>query len=362
MTNRAISGALMRGGSSKGLYILKQDMPSDEIVRDKLLIRAMGSPDPRQIDGLGGADSLTSKAAIVSPSDLAQADVDYLFAQIVIGEDRVSYTQNCGNILAGIGQFAVERGLVKVEPGANQASVRIHMVNSKSLVTSSFPMKDGLPDYEGDAEIAGVPGTAAPVRLDFLDIAGSQCASLLPTGNVIDEIDGIKVSIIDYGMPVVIMKASDFDISGTQTPDELNANETLKAKVEAIRLKAGELMGLGDVSEATVPKMFLVSPPLAGGAINTRCFIPHTCHAAVGVFAAISVAAVCMLKGSITQGIAQTPEGSDLKLDIEHPSGSFPAYLKLDLTTDTPEEMLISGGVIRTARKLFDGTFYVPED
>jgi len=351
----------MRGGTSKGLYMLKDDVPADEAERDKLLVRAMGSPDPRQIDGLGGAQSLTSKAAIVSSSDLTQADVDYLFGQIVIGEDRVSYTQNCGNILAGIGQFAVERGLVKVDPGANQASVRIHMVNSKSLVTSSFPMKDGAPDYEGDAEIAGVPGTAAPVRLDFLDIAGSQCASLLPTGNVIDEIDNIAVSIIDYGMPVVIMKASDFDIAGTEAPDELDANEALKTKVEAIRLKAGELMGLGDVTQATVPKMFLVSPPTAGGAINTRCFIPHTCHAAVGVFAAISVAAVCMLEGSVTQGIAKIPEGSDLKLDIEHPSGSFPAYLKLDLTANTPEKMLISGGVIRTARKLFDGTFYVPD-
>lgn len=359
---RALDGMLMRGGTSKGLYVLAEDLPSDDEARDRLLVRAMGSPDPRQIDGLGGAHTLTSKTAIISRSKHADADIDYLFGQVVIGEDRIAYSQNCGNILAGVGQFALERGLVTAEPGANQASVRIHMVNSKSLVSAQFPLEDGLPDYEGKAEIDGVPGTAAPVRLDFLDIAGSQCPALLPSGNVIDQIGGYDVSLIDYGMPVVVMRAENFGVTGTETPEELEGDGALKAKIEKLRLECGEAMGLGDVTEATVPKMCLISAPRDGGAVNTRCFIPHACHTTIGVFAAISVAAVCMLEGSVADGIASAPSGDDVRLDIEHPTGSFPAYLKLNPDAVAPADKFISGGVLRTARKLFDGKFFLPSD
>ena len=249
----------MRGGTSKGLYFQAKDLPSDSAVRDQVLLAAMGSPDSRQIDGIGGAHPLTSKVAIVSPSQRDDADVDYLFLQVVVDKAVVSDAQNCGNILAGVGPFAIDEGLVAANEDVTD--VRIHMVNTGALAVAQVQVKNGKSVYEGDAEIDGVPGGAAPVLIDFLDIAGSSCGALLPTGNVTDTFEGVTVTCIDNGMPVVMMEAQDFDLQGDESPEQLEANARLKDKVEAIRLQAGKKMNLGDVSSKTVPKMTLVSAP-----------------------------------------------------------------------------------------------------
>ena len=294
---KAIPCSLMRGGTSKGLYFQAKDLPADSAARDKVLLAAMGSPDSRQIDGVGGAHPLTSKVAIVSPSTRHDADVDYLFLQVVVDKAVISDAQNCGNILAGVGPFAIDEGLVKATEGVTD--VRIHMVNTGALAVAQVQVREGKSVYEGDAEIDGVPGGAAPVLIDFLDIAGSSCGALLPTGNVTDTFEGITVTCIDNGMPVVMMEAQDFAIQGNETPQQLEANSALKDKVEAIRLQAGEKMNLGDVSGNTVPKMTLVSSPVKGGLLNTRSFIPHRVHDAIGVLGSVSVATACVIKGAV---------------------------------------------------------------
>lgn len=246
----------MRGGTSKGAYFLASDLPADPAARDRVLLAVMGSPDPRQIDGIGGADPLTSKVAIVSPSTRADADVDYLFAQVVVDEARVDYGQNCGNILAGVGPFAIERGLVDARDGTT--AVAIHMLNTGQIAVASVSTPGRQVQYDGDARIDGVPGTAAAIPLAFRDTAGSTCGALLPTGNLKDTIDGVEVTCIDNGMPLVLIRARDLDRTGYETRDELDADEALKARVEAIRLAVGPRMNLGDVSARTVPKLSLI--------------------------------------------------------------------------------------------------------
>ncbi len=284
---------LMRGGTSKGPYFLASDLPADVAARDRVLLAVMGSPDMRQIDGIGGADSLTSKVAIVKRSQQPGADVDYLFAQVVVGEARVDTSPNCGNMLAGIGPFAIEAGLVP--SGDGETRVAIFMENSAMIAVATVQTPGGAVTYEGDARIDGVPGTSAPIAIEFLDTAGSACGALLPTGNLRDEIDGVGVTLIDNGMPVVILAASDMGRSGYESKAELDADDELKARLEAIRLKSGHMMNLGDVTKMVVPKMSLVAPPRHGGAISTRTFIPHVCHAAVGTLGAVTVASACAL-------------------------------------------------------------------
>ena len=262
---RAIPAMVMRGGSSKGLYFLADDLPTDDAARDTLLLAAMGSPDARQIDGLGGAHPLTSKVAIVSPSSDDQADIDYLFLQVYVDEAIVSDGQNCGNILAGVGPFAIEKGLVAADDG--ETSLRIRMLNSGGIAFVTLQTPNGKVTYAGDSQIDGVPGTAAPVHIDFADVAGSNCGSLLPTGNPRDKIDGVPVTCVDNGMPVVLLRAADFDLRGDESPVDLEANEALRARVESIRIQAGAMMNLGDVGEKTVPKMSLLAP--AATAIGT---------------------------------------------------------------------------------------------
>lgn len=347
MPQTRIPCLMMRGGTSKGAYFLADDLPSDQAARDQVLLAAMGSPDPRQIDGIGGADSLTSKVAIIRQSARPGIDVDYLFAQVVVNEARVDYGQNCGNILAGVGPFAIERGLVSVQ--GETTPVRIYMENTGQTATARVHTVDGEVRYDGEARIDGVPGTAAPVVVQFDDIAGSSCGALLPTGNVTDRFDGITVTCIDNGMPVVLLRAADLGLSGQETRAELNANEALKARLESIRLQAGPLMNLGDVSARTVPKMSLISAPIAGGAISSRTFIPHTCHASIGVFGAVSVASACLLPGSVAEGLAQVPGGDLLALSVEHPTGEFTVELRRD------NGVITGCGLLRTARLLFDG-------
>ncbi len=349
MSDAGIRCLWMRGGTSKGAYFLKEDLPADPADRDDLLLRVMGSPDPRQIDGIGGADPLTSKVAVLSPSTCGDADVDYLFLQVFVDQALVSDAQGCGNILAGVGPAAIERGLVPVT--GEETSVRIHMVNTGEVAVALVRTPGGRVSYRGTTEIAGVPGAHAAVPLLFMNIAGSMCGSLLPTGNEADVIDGVEATLIDNGMPCVIMRAADFGLTGAETREKLEANEVLKARIEAIRLKAGPMMGLGDVTTATVPKMTLVSKATARGAISTRSFIPHRVHASVGVFAAITVATASRLGGSPASALAVQP--SDGRYLVEHPTGAMEVFL--DIAGDGTVR---SAGSVRTARKLFDGLVF----
>lgn len=349
MMQTAIPCTLFRGGTSKGPVFLARDLPADQILRDKVLLAVMGSPDPRQIDGLGGADSLTSKVAIVGPPSHPEADVDYLFLQVVVDEARVDSSQNCGNMLAAVGPFAIEQGLVPIRGPVTR--VRIHMVNTGSIAVAAIETPDGSVRYDGAARIDGVPGTASSILIDFVDIAGSSCGALLPTGNVRDVVEGIEATLIDNGMPVVVMRAADFGKTGRESPDELEADAALKVRVEQVRLAAGRLMNLGDVSRKTVPKMCLVAAPTQGGTISTRNFIPHTVHKAIGVFGAVSVATACVLPGSIAAEFV--PDGAAngaRRLDIEHPTGFF--TVDMELAEDSRVER---AALLRTARPLMRG-------
>ncbi|RBO85846.1 4-oxalomesaconate tautomerase [Marinomonas aquiplantarum] len=341
----------MRGGTSKGAYFLAEDLSSDVAERDALLLRIMGSPDDRQIDGIGGADPLASKVAIVKKASREDADVEYLFLQVFVDQAVVTDAQNCGNILAGVGPFAIERGLVKASEG--ETPVRIFMENTQQIAVARVSVKDGEVQYEGDARIDGVPGCSAPVPIVFQDTAGSTCGALLPTGNVVDVIDGVPVTCIDNGMPVVVLKAADMGISGTETRDELEANETLKAKLESIRLQVGPMMNLGDVTTKSVPKMSMVSEPTEGGAISTRTFIPHRCHASIGVLGAVSVATAAILEGSPAHELVHYTDGERMSLDVEHPIGAMTVILDKD-----SQGQLDSAAILRTARKLFDGQVF----
>ena len=341
----------MRGGTSKGGYFLATDLPADAAARDAFLLRAYGSPDPRQIDGMGGADPLTSKVAVVSPSRHPCADVDYLFLQVFVDQAVVSDAQNCGNLLAGVGPFALERGLV--QPTGESTDVRIFMVNTGKVAIANVQTPGGQVRYDGSARIDGVPGTAAPIPLTFADIAGSSCGALLPTGNAVDVIDGVELTLIDNGMPCVVLRASDVGVSGYEDRATLDADDTLKARLEAIRLQAGPLMNLGDVSAQSVPKMMLVAAPRDGGAICVRSFIPHRCHASIGVLGAVTVATACLLPGSPASALAVVPDGSRLQLDIEHPCGSTGCVLERDA-----HGQVAAAAILRTARKLFDGVLF----
>jgi 4-oxalomesaconate tautomerase len=356
MPQTSIPFMQIRGGSSKGLYFLATDLPSNESDRNEAILSAVGR-DARQIDGLGGADPLTSKVAVVSTSDRSDADIDYLFVQVVVGENRVDTTPNCGNILAGVGPFAVERGLVQASHP--QTTVRVHMVNSGKICELILQTPNGEMTYKGDTRIDGVPGSSAPVICNYSDIAGSACGVLLPTGNVVDVIDGIEISCVDNGMPVVVLRASDLGITGVESPAELNSNEELKARLQSIRLQVGPMMNLGDVDGASVPKMCMISPALNGGIVNTRTFIPYKCHAAIGVLGAVSVATVCILPGSVAEGMVTVPTESPLQLSVEHPSGEFSVSLDIDNSGDELE--VKQAGLMRTARLLSSGYLYLPE-
>ena len=353
---KGIPCLLMRGGTSKGAYFEAKDLPADAAARDELLLRIMGSPDPRQIDGIGGAHPLTSKVAIISPSEDPNADVDYLFLQVSVDKAEVSDSQNCGNLLAGVGPFAVERGLVPAVD-TDRSRVRIRMVNSDSIATATFSTPGGEVRYAGDVTIDGVPGAAAPISLAFSDTAGSTCGALLPTGQVVDTVDGVQVTCIDNGMPVVILDAADLGITGYETPETLEANRDFTDRLEHIRLQAGKLMGLGDVSTTTVPKMTLVSAPSGDGAVNTRTFIPFRCHTSIGVLGAITVGTAARIPGSVAQRLTRA---SGTVVRIEHPTGFFD--VDIDVHQHNSGDVHVEyAAAIRTARKLFDGQVF-PHD
>ena len=344
----------MRGGTSKGGYFLAADLPADAAERDAFLLRAMGSPDPRQIDGMGGADPLTSKVAVVRKSEREGIDVDYLFLQVFVDQAIVSDAQNCGNILAGVGPFAIERGLVAA--AGDETRVAIYMQNTGQVAVATVETPGGTVNYAGEARIDGVPGTHAPVPLEFRDTAGSTCGALLPTGHFADEIAGVRCTLIDNGMPCVVFKAEDVGATGYESRAELEADgfAQIRARIEQIRLTAGPLMNLGNVAEKSVPKMMLVAPPRNGGALTVRSFIPHRAHASIGVLGAVSVATACLVEGSPAAEVAFIPPGSRKTLSVEHPTGEMSCVLETDEAGEVQ-----SAALLRTARKLMDGTVFV---
>jgi 4-oxalomesaconate tautomerase len=326
---------LMRGGTSKGPYFLASDLPSDTAERDDVIMRVMGAPDPRQIDGIGGAHPLTSKVAVVSPSTYPDADVDYLFLQVGIAEAFVTDKQNCGNMLAGVGPFAVERGLV---PAAGErTNVRIHLVNTGESATATFATPDGRVSY------------ADPIVLSF-----ASPAEILPTGRIVDVLDGLEATCIDNGMPTVVLRAADLGISGYESPAELEANEALTTRIAVIRDQALALMGIGDAP--SLPKLSLLAPPRDGGAVSTRTFIPVRVHEAIGVLGAVSVATALLLPGAVGSELGQLPQAGPLRL--EHPTGSVDISVELDPDAPPNRPRTRSAGLVRTARKLFEGTVF----
>ena len=345
---------LMRGGTSKGAYFLAEDLPEDPTKRDDLLLRIMGSPDARQIDGVGGAHPLTSKVAIIRRSVSPDADVEFLFAQISVQDAVVDTTPNCGNILAGVAPFAIERGLVLAT--SSETRVRIKVLNTGTRAELVVCTPGGKVEYDGDEVIDGVPGSSAAIPVNFLDTAGSVCGALFPTGQKLDTIDGVEATCIDNGMPVVLLRASDFGFTGSESCAEIEAATEALARIEKIRLEAGRRMGMGDVRDAVVPKMCLLSEPANGGCINTRCLIPRKCHASIGVFAAVTIATGCVLRGTVAYPLSVNPDGPVKLMRVEHPTGIFDVRLEMGGTNDDP--VVERGGVVRTARALFDGVVY----
>ncbi len=358
---RAVPCMLMRGGTSRGAFFVESDLPADPAQRDRVLLAAMGSPDPRQIDGLGGAHPLTSKVGIVRRSTTPGVDLDFLFAQLQPNGDTVDVTPNCGNMLAAVLPFALERGLLSIGGGKGDATTtaRILTLNTGMQCEVTVLTPGGRLQYTGTARIDGVPGTAAPVSINFLDTAGSVCPSLLPSGRALDRVDvpglgTVEATLIDNGMPMVLVRAADFGITGYETAAELNGHAALKEKLEALRLACGPLMGLGDVITKNYPKMCLAAPARQGGAIATRCFIPHVCHDSIGVLAAVTVATACVLDGSVTQGIASVPAGRTKAVSVEHPTGEFSVELEVD------GQQVARAALLRTARPIMRGEVLVP--
>ncbi len=350
----------MRGGTSRGPFFNERDLPGEVALRDRVLLAVMGSPDRRQIDGMGGAHPLTSKVGIVRLGTQPGVDLEFLFAQVVVDKPQVDTTPNCGNMLAAVVPFALETGLVRAQ--GESSTFRVLTRNTDMLCDITVQTPGGQVAYEGEARIDGVPGTAAPIKINFLDTAGSVCSGLLPTGRVRDVVSvpgetPIEVTCIDNGMPMVLMRAGDLGRSGRESAAELNGDSALKTRLEKLRLACGLLMGLGDVSAKTYPKMCLIAPPAANGSILTRCFIPHVCHEAIGVLAAVTVATACVLPGSIADGIAAVPAGELRTLSVEHPSGEFSVELE---TAPGDPPVVKRAALLRTARLLMRGEVMVP--
>lgn len=351
----SINTLFMRGGTSRGPFFLETDLPADTETRDRVLLAVMGSPDKRQIDGLGGAHPLTSKVGIVRRSTVPGVDIDFLFAQLQPDNDTVDTTPNCGNMLAAVVPFALETGLAQVQ--GETTTLRVLTLNTGMQCDITVQTPGGRVAYSGDARIDGVPGTSAPITINFLDTAGSVCSGLLPTGKVLDVIDGIEVTCIDNGMPLVMFKAEAVARTGYESVAELNADTDLKARIEKLRIACGHAMGLGDVTDKNYPKMTLIAPPRSGGSLATRSFIPHVCHDAIGVLAAVTVATACVLKGSVADGIAVVPEGSVKQVSVEHPTGEFSVELEVDPANP---QNVTRAALLRTARLIMRGEVMVP--
>ena len=353
---KAIPAVMMRGGTSRGLYFHAADLPAERDEIAKILTSAMGSYDPTQIDGLGGTSTLTSKVAIISPSDDPEVDVEYFFAQVAVHEPSVDFGPTCGNILSGVGPFAIETGLVPARDG--ETRVRIHLVNTGAMVEAVIQTPDGQVRYEGDTAVDGVPGTAAPVILNFTRVVGSKTDALFPTGKRREQIDGITVSLVDATMPSMILDARVIGKTGYETREELDSDAALFERLEPVRREAGRRMGLGDVADSVIPKMMIVAPPRAGGDISSRYFVPTKTHAAHAVTGGICLACCAQAKGTVTEDITKPTGNYDGLFTIEHPSGAL--QVALQMTDDGEAVDVKSAGIVRTARLLFTGQIFVP--
>lgn len=347
---------VMRGGTSKGPFFLSRDLPEEPDLRDQVLLSVMGSPDLRQIDGIGGADALTSKVAMVGPPSRPDADVDYLFAQVAVERAVVDTEPTCGNILSGVGAFAIEAGLVPAREGTSM--VRVRNVNTGSLIESVVQTPGGRVEYEGDTAIDGVPGKAAPVLLNFMDVVGSKTGALLPTGHLCEEIEGIEVTCIDAAMPMVIIRAKDLGKTGHESKTELDKDTALFQRMESIRRAAALRMGLGDVSKKVVPKLGLLAEPAAGGTIASRYFVPQKTHAAHAVSGAICVASCAVIEGTVADGLGRVSRQPKQTISIEHPSGTIDVVL--ETRGHGPQTDVMRAGTIRTCRRLFEGNVLIP--
>ena len=355
MTQQAIPCYLMRGGSSKGPYLNMADLPTDTAARDAILLRIMGSPDPRQIDGVGGAEFLTSKLAMVGISKRPGVDVDYLFAQVAIDKPIVDTAPPCGNMLAAVGPYAIETGLVKAQDPVTR--VRIFNVNTSALIEAVIQTPGGIVNYEGETVINGVPGSAAPVLLYFSDVVGGKSGSLMPTGNTRDIINGVEVSCVDAAMPMVIIKAQSLGLEGDEDAVFFASRPDVMTRIESIRLMAGREMGLGDVRDSVVPKVGIVSTPSAGGSIRSRYLTPHTLHGAHAVTGGICVAAAACIPGSVANDVASVSSDNQCVVVIEHIAGKL--EITLDIERGEHDWNIVRAGVIRTARKLMSGVVYI---
>lgn len=351
----AIPCLFMRGGTSRGPYFLASDLPADTAARDRVLLAVMGSPDPRQIDGLGGATVTTSKVAIVSKSTREGCDVDYLFAQVDIAKALVDTNPSCGNILAGVGPFAVERGLVAAQDG--ETRVMIFNVNTEARIEAIVQTPGRRVEYEGDAKIDGVPGSAAPVMLNFMDVVGSLTGAMLPTGQTRDVIDGVEVSCVDVAMPMIMMRAADLGLDGTEGKEAFEGSPERMARIEAIRRKAGAMMGLGDVADKVVPKVGVLSAPRKGGTITSRYLTPHALHQAHAVTGGVCVASACALPGTIAHELATPDDANPRTIWIEHPAGMIDVALTVK---GSGPSMEVVAGTLRTARLLMRGEVMAP--
>lgn len=342
-----IPAMMIRGGTSKGLYFLADDLPPAGPARDKALIAAMGAHDPDQIDGLGGATPVTSKVAIVSKSADSDIDIDYLFAQVGIGTGTVDYGPTCGNILSGVGPFAIESGLVDSQDG--ETSIRIRLVNTGGRVVARVPTPGGQVDYGMSSGVE--------VGLTLTDIAGGKTGAMFPTGNRTDTIDGVDVSLIDVAMPMMLLDAKDVGLEGDEDAAFFESHPGLMARLEALRLEAGLRMGLGDVRGKVIPKIGILSAPRNGGSITSRYLVPDRLHPAHALTGAICVATAAALAGTVADGLAELAEGAPT--EIEHPSGSI--ALRLDLHEDGGAAPAPRAEITRTARLLFAGSIMIPE-
>jgi len=349
---------VMRGGTSKGPFFLHSDLPQDETRRNQVLLAVMGSPDRRQIDGLGGGDSLSSKVVMVSASCRPGIDVEYLFAQVSVDNASVDTSPNCGNMLAGVAPFALEHGLVAADKP--HTSVRIYNQNTGKVVEAVVQTPGGKVNYEGDVHIDGVPGSGAPILLNFMDAAGAKTGKLMPTGQAIDVIDGVEVSCVDFSSPIVFIAATALGKSGYESKAELDEDNALLARIEALRRQAALRMGMGDVTDKVLPKVVLLAPPAAGGQICSRYFVPWNCHAAHAVTGALCVAAACHIPGTLAHRLAQLDPATPQQVTIEHPSGQLQTQVCQEGLDAEGWPHINKAGVVRTARPLVAGVTYVP--
>lgn len=357
MTQTAIPYLFLRGGSSRGPYFRRTDLPEDREVLSQVLMAVVGAGHPLNIDGLGGGNAVTTKVAMLSPSARDDCDVDYFFAQVAVTEREVDYRPTCGNILSGVGPAAIEMGLVPAADG--ETRIRIHAVNTGARIEAVVQTPGGRVRYDGDTAVAGVPGTAAPIALDFLDTVGSVTGALLPTGNLRDVIDGIEVTCMDVAMPVMMARADAFGLTGYETAEELDANTAFYARIEPIRREAGRRMGMGDVTRSVTPKIALLAPPRDGGTLAARYFMPWKCHPSMAVTGGQCIAACALTPGSVADGLPRNLSGqSPERVAIEHPSGSLDVTVSFQRGKDGIA--LRSAGLVRTARLLARGEVMVP--